>query len=106
MLTQLYEKTGREIYTKLDEVKSSRSIETRYCLRSVLVAIRHICFLREDDVMDLVLEKDRMPEGLSLNQKFTKIQLSKGSGYDNSSLTVVGHLETIASKIYDAAKGN
>lgn len=106
MLTQIYEKTGREVYTKLSDDATSRTIETKYCLRPILIAVNQICFLREDEVLKELFDNNRLPNGLDNNQSFTKIQLTRGSSYDACCFTVVGHLETIASKIRDATSKN
>ena len=104
MLTQIQETTGREIYTKLSDEARCRTIETRHRLRPVLIAVNHICFLREDEVMKELLANGDLPPGLDKDQSFTSVQLSRGSSYDACCFTVVGHLETVASKIRDASK--
>jgi len=106
MLTQILEKPGRVAYTRLSDEATSRAVETKYCLRPLLVATNHIRLLKEDDIMRSIFDKGHLPQGLDGNQSFTMVQLSKGFDYDSSCFTVVGHLETIASKIRDANSGN
>lgn len=101
MLTQVCEESGREVYTQLEEGAVSRSTSNKYSLKPVLVSVDQIAMLREDEHMIRQLASGRLPEGLSENQSFTKIYLSRGGTHNNSCLTVVGYLEVIASKIND-----
>ena len=102
MLTQVCEESGREVYTHLDEGAVSRSTESRYSLKPVLVSIDHISMLREDEHMTKMMVDGHLPKGLDEKQGFTKVHLSRGRTYSSSCVTVVGHLEVIASKISDA----
>ena len=99
-LTEVYEGSGAERFTRLSDEAISQSRATKYFLRPIIVGVEHICCLREDEIMREKLQEGDLPEGLSPKQAFTKVHLGQSGGHVSSCVTVVGHLEAIASKVY------
>lgn len=83
-----------EVY---DEVTHHNKAEgtKRFHLREIVLNQKSIAFMREDEMMHSYLQDGKLPEGLKMDQKFTRISISRGNiGQD---ITVVGDLKHIAS---------
>ncbi len=84
---------------KLVEVSKSSSVVSGagYTLREIFVNPKHVVCLREDHHTQQLLVEGKLPNDLDNRQKFTKVQLNRGStGLD---VIVVGSPSMIEEKL-------
>jgi hypothetical protein len=84
---------------KLVEVSKSSSVVSGagYTLREIFVNPEHVVCLREDYYTQQLLVEGKLPNNLDTRQKFTKVQLNRGStGLD---VIVVGCPSIIEEKL-------
>ncbi len=68
-----------------------------YTLREIYINPEHVVCLREDIFTNRLLEEGKLPQGLDDRQKFTKVQLNRGSvGLD---VIVVGDPNAVENKL-------
>jgi len=81
-----------EIFKNSNVVKGSG-----YTLREIYINPEHVVCLREDTFTGRLLEEGKLPQGLDDRQKFTKVQLNRGSvGLD---VIVVGDPNIVENKL-------
>ena len=68
-----------------------------YTLREIYINPEHVVCLREDTFTNRLLEEGKLPHALDDRQKFTKVQLNRGSvGLD---IIVVGDPSLVENKL-------
>ena len=94
------------IYVDLVEVYESptwhdgtRLTNDKYCLRQVIINPDFVAAVRENTMLEEQLQSGHFPEHLDARQKFTKLQMSLGSGQSSVTINVVGDIETIIEKL-------
>ncbi len=84
---------------KLIEVSRSSNVinDAGYTLKEIFVNPEHVVCLREDHHTLKLLHEGRLPDHLDTRQKFTKVQMNRGStGLD---IVVVGCPSTVEEKL-------
>ena len=89
---------------RLIEVSKSSNVikNSAYTLREVYINPEHVVCLREDIFTSQLIREGQLPEGLDDRQRFTRVQLNRGStGLD---LVVVGSPDTVENQLRTGAK--
>ena len=89
---------------RLVEVSKSSNVinGAGYTLREIFVNPEHVICLREDYHTLQLLQEGRLPDDLDTRQKFTRVQMNRGStGLD---IIVVGCPSTVEQKLNTSKK--
>ena len=82
---------------KFVEVHETISFKTAFSLRTIYISRNHVVSFREDRVMKDRQAEGKLPEGILIEQQFTKIELS-GSSHGRF-VVVVGSPEMVEQKL-------
>ena len=83
---------------KLVEVYANSVINKSYTLREIYINPEYVVSLIPDSHTGALLREGRLPQGLDLNQKFTRVTVHKGSS--GTEMVIVGDIATVREKLF------
>ena len=98
-LTEIYETDAITSVTRTEEGRYTRRTR-QFSLREVLVNPEYIVTVKEDKRFEAYLTEGLLPEGLSENQQFVKLQLAGSNTMSTCFLVVVGDMSHIYEKVF------
>jgi len=77
--------------------KANKNSKQKFTLREVYINPKHVVSLREDTHFKQKLNEGMLPEGLSNEQRFTRVTIDKG--HTGLEIVAVGHPGMIEAKM-------